>query len=108
MQAKLFKLFKLMRLRKSIDNDLSFSKKIGKDIHGFNFQKFIKYLIDEVEREEREREEEEGEEGESEVSGDGLDSDSMQDEIVTGDRNANLARITPESLDNAPKNENVK
>lgn len=34
-----------MRLRKSVDNELSFSKKIGKDIHGFSFEKFIKYMI---------------------------------------------------------------
>ena len=36
-QAKLYKLFKIMRLRKSGDNELEFKKKSDKDIHSFNF-----------------------------------------------------------------------
>lgn len=34
-----------MRLRKNKDNQLEFKKKIEKDIHSFNFQKFIKFVI---------------------------------------------------------------
>ena len=47
-QAKLYKIFKIMRLRKSKNNELEFKKKKEKDIHGFSFKKFINYIIDEV------------------------------------------------------------
>ena len=47
-QAKLYKIFKIMRLRKSKDNELEFRKKKEKDIHNFSFKKFIEYIIDEV------------------------------------------------------------
>ena len=47
-QAKLYKVFKIMRLRKSKDNELEFRKKREKDIHGFSFKKFIEYIIKEI------------------------------------------------------------
>jgi hypothetical protein len=40
-QGKLYKIFKIMRLRKSEGNELEFKKKLEKDIHGFSFVKFI-------------------------------------------------------------------
>lgn len=46
MQQKLYKLFKIMRLRKSKDNSLEFKKKMEKDIHAFKFKKFIEYFIE--------------------------------------------------------------
>ena len=61
-----------MRLRKQKDNELSFCKKIGKDIHGFNFEKFIRYMIKEVEDEEA-ADQDDDEDGEDEVE------DSMDD-----------------------------
>ena len=36
-QAKIFKMFKIMRLRKSKLNELEFCKKKDKDIHNFSF-----------------------------------------------------------------------
>jgi len=44
-QAKLFKIFKIMRLRKSKDNQLEFRKKSEKEIHDFNFKRFINFVI---------------------------------------------------------------
>ena len=37
-----------MRLRKSKDNGLEFRKKLEKDIHGFNFKKFIIFIMKEL------------------------------------------------------------
>ena len=50
-QGKLFKIFKIMRLRKGKDNELEFSKKMDKEIHAFSFKKFIQYMIAEVKKE---------------------------------------------------------
>ena len=47
-QAKLFKIFKIMRLRKSKDNQLEFRKKLEKDIHNFSFEKFIQFVFKQV------------------------------------------------------------
>lgn len=44
-QAKLYKIFKIMRLRKSKDNQLEFRKKLDKDIHAFKFKRFIEFVI---------------------------------------------------------------
>ena len=45
-----------MRLRKSKDNELKFCKKIDKDLHMFNFQKFMRYLIEEIKQEKEDEE----------------------------------------------------
>ena len=47
-QAKMFKIFKIMRLRKSKTNQLEFRKKLEKDIHNFNFEKFINFVMKQV------------------------------------------------------------
>ena len=47
----MFKIFKIMRLRKSKDNQLEFRKKLEKDIHNFNFEKFILFVIKQVKTE---------------------------------------------------------
>ena len=44
-QAKLYKIFKIMRLRKTKGNELEFRKKLEKDIHKFSFRRFIEYVI---------------------------------------------------------------
>ena len=56
-----------MRLRKSIDNELSFSKKIGKDIHEFSFEKFIKHVIQDVENDREDEMRDADEDGEDEM-----------------------------------------
>lgn len=56
-----------MRLRKSKDNELKFCKKMEKNLHMFNFQKFIRYLIDEINNEEDD---------------DSSDNDDEKDELV--------------------------
>ena len=53
-QGKLYKLFKILRLRKSADNGLEFRKKLEKDIHGFSFKKFILFIIKELDDEKSE------------------------------------------------------
>jgi len=47
-QAKLYKIFKIMRLRKSKDNELEFKKKCEKEIHDFKFKRFIEFVIKQV------------------------------------------------------------
>lgn len=46
-----------MRLRKSKDNELKFCKKTDKELHMFNFQKFIRHIINEIMREKEEEDE---------------------------------------------------
>lgn len=58
----------MLRLRKSKDNELKFCKKIGKDIHQFNFQKFMKHIIEEVRADQ-----------------DDEDDESMEDEVEEDD-----------------------
>jgi hypothetical protein len=41
----MYKMFKIMRLRKSKDNQLEFRKKLDKDIHSFSFKRFINFVI---------------------------------------------------------------
>ena len=48
MQSKLFKVFKIMRLRPGTQNQLEFSKKAEKDIHEFKFVRFINFVIEDV------------------------------------------------------------
>ena len=50
-QSKLYKMFKIMRLRKSKGNELEFRKKVEKDIHKFSFARFIDYVIKYVQEE---------------------------------------------------------
>ena len=70
-----------MRLRKSKDNELYFCKKIGKDIHGFSFRKFMEYMIKEVEAEN-----DDSEEGEDDIDDD-LGQEVSENDYVSDDQN---------------------
>lgn len=76
-QSKLYKLFKIMRLRPGKVNQLEFSKKKEKEIHMFNFVRFINYVIEQVQNEQSSGDEdvEEVDEGESDLEDEGVDQD---------------------------------
>mmetsp|Transcript_10086 Transcript_10086/g.17013 ORF Transcript_10086/g.17013 Transcript_10086/m.17013 type:complete len:407 (-) Transcript_10086:16-1236(-) len=48
LQAKVYKMFKIMRMRRAPDNQLEFRKKADKDIHAFSFRSFIAQVISEA------------------------------------------------------------
>lgn len=75
-QQKLYKVFKIMRLRPSKDNELEFGKKGEKEIHLFNFVRFINYVIEYVKEEGDSSQDEEDQEGDEE----GEEEDEEEDE----------------------------
>lgn len=75
-QGKLYKLFKILRLRKSADNELEFRKKLEKDIHGFSFKRFIEFVIKELDEDRSESSNSQVSSSEKDAESDGEDVSS--------------------------------